>query len=334
MTALRVLLARLTALWRSDDSAFRDELASHLQLHVDDNITAGMPPAEARRQALRRLGGVEAARRRYHEQRSLPWLEHFIQDGRFAIRQLVREPVFACTAVATLGLGLAGAIVIFGFVDAVLIRPLPYPDPGRLVFVTEANAQLPRANLSYPDFLDWKRLRRSFDGFDVFSGRGYVLGGANGGEMVEAARVSDGLFRTLGVSPALGRDFRPGEDLAGAPATVILSDSAWRIRFGSDPSVIGRTIRLSTEPYIVIGVLPRTFQFAPFVGAELFTTLRPSGSCDLRRSCHGLNGVARLRAGVTPAVALEEMTTVARRLEASSRTRTAARARTWRRSRR
>src|SRR6185369_11183167 len=145
--------------------------------------------------------------------------------------------------------------------------------------------------ISYPDYLDWKRLNRVFDSMDVYGGRGYAISTSAGVEMVSGARTSDGIFRTLGVTPVLGRDFYQGEDLPDAPKTVILSYASWQKRFGGKQDIIGQSITLNEIPHTIIGVLPQNFHFAPVANAEFWTTLHPAGNCDERRSCHFLNGV-------------------------------------------
>jgi macrolide transport system ATP-binding/permease protein len=239
----------------------------------------------------------------------------FLQDFRYALRQLRKSPGFACTAILVLTLGMCASVSIFAFVDAALIRPLPYPNPNRLVDVTESVAMIPRANLSYPDYLDWKRLNQVFRSMDVYGGTGYLLRTSAGTEPVPGTRVSDGFFHTLGITPVLGRDFYTGEDLPAAPRTVILSYSTWQNRFGGRKDVIGETVALSGILHTVVGVLPIDFQFAPRGKAEFWTTLHASDSCALRRSCHNFNGVARLKEGVTVATALANMKTIARQLE-------------------
>jgi macrolide transport system ATP-binding/permease protein len=239
----------------------------------------------------------------------------FLQDFRYALRQLRKSPGFGCTAILVLTLGMCASVSIFAFVDAALIRPLPYPNPNRLVDVTESVAMIPRANLSYPDYLDWKRLNQVFRSMDVYGGTGYLLRTSAGTEPVPGTRVSDGFFHTLGITPVLGRDFYTGEDLPAAPRTVILSYSTWQNRFGGRKDVIGETVTLSGVPHTIVGVLPIDFQFAPRGKAEFWTTLHASDSCALRRSCHNFNGVARLKDGVTVATALANMKTIARQLE-------------------
>ena len=238
-----------------------------------------------------------------------------LQDFRYALRQLRKSPAFACTAVLVLTMGICASVSIFAFVDAALIKPLPYPNPNRLVFVTESVPMIPLANLSYPDYLDWKRLNQVFSSMDVYNGTGYLLNTPTGTEPVRGIRVSDGLFRTLGVTPALGRDFYAGEDLPSAPKTVILSYRTWQKRFGGRKDAVGEAVSLSGTPYTIVGVLPQSFQFALGENDEFWTPLHASGSCDLRRSCHGLMGIGRLKDGVSVEMALTEMKTIAHQLE-------------------
>ncbi len=238
-----------------------------------------------------------------------------MQDLRFAFRQFRKNPGFGLTAVLMLALGIGASVAIFAFVDAALIKPLPYADPNRLVAPTETIAAFGRANLSYQDYLDWKRMNKVFASLDVYTGTGYLLRTPTGTEPVPATRVSDGFFRTLGVTPILGRDFYAGEDKPSAPKTVILSYSAWQRRFGGRKDVIGETVSLSGVPMTVIGVLPASFQFAPRGGAEIWAALHPDDPCDLRRSCHSLNGIARLKDGVSVNTAQADTTAIAKQLE-------------------
>ena len=239
----------------------------------------------------------------------------FIQDLRYTLRQLRKSPGFAGTAILILAMGMCASIAIFGFVDAALIKPLPYSNPARLVEVTESVAMIPRANLSYPDYLDWKRLNQVFGSMDVYDGTGYLLRTPSGTEPVPATRVSDGFFRTLGIAPLLGRDFYAGEDLPAAPKTVMLSYTTWQKRFGGSRDVIGETVTLSGVPFTIVAVLPESFQFAPRGNAEFWTTLHASDSCALRRSCHNLTGIARLNDGISVEMALANIKSIARQLE-------------------
>jgi len=317
MRFLRAWLNRFKGLFKKDahERELADELESHLQMHIDDNLRAGMSPQEARRVAVMKLGGLDSTKEAYRDRSTIPLLESLVQDLRFTFRQLRKNPAFTITATVMVALGIGASVAIFAFVDAALIKPLPYKDPSHLLFVTETTPEIPQAAISYPDYLDWKKLNKGFDSLDVYTQRGYILNTADSVENVPGARVSDGIFRTLGIAPLLGRDFYAGEDLPAAPNTLILSYASWQKRFGGKQDIIGQAITVDEAPFVIIGVLPQNFHFAPDENAEFWTTLHPTGGCYLRRSCHNLNGVARLKKGVSMDAALAELTLIAKDLE-------------------
>ena len=318
MRQLRAWILRFKGLFLKDDRErdFADELESHLQMHIDDNIRAGMSPQEARRVAVMKLGGVDQAKEAYRDRATIPFLESVVQDLRFTLRQLRKNPAFTATATAMVALGIGASVAIFAFVDAALIKPLPYQNPSRLLFVTETTPEMPRAALSYPDYLDWNKLNQVFDSMDVYGQSGHVISTDAGMEMVDSARVTAGFFHTLGVSPVLGRDFYKGEDLPDAARTLILSYASWQKRFGGKQDVIGQAIALNETPYTIIGVLPPNFHFAPVGNPEFWSTLNIGAGCFKLRSCHSLNGVGRLKDGVTIDAALADLTRIAKDLEA------------------
>ena len=317
MRQLRAWSSRFKGLFLKDarDRDFADELESHLEMHIDDNIRAGMSPEEARRVAIMKLGGVDQTKEAYRDRSTIPFLESLVQDLRFTIRQLRKNPAFTVTAVAMVALGIGASVAIFAFVDAALIKPLPYRDPSRLLFVAETTPEIPRGVLSYPDYLDWKKLNNVFDSLDVYNQRGYVIPTAAGMEMVDGVRVSAGFFRTLGVAPLLGRDFHDGEDLPEAPRTLILSYASWQKRFGARQDIIGQSVASDDIPYTIVGVLPQNFHFAPVENAEFWTTLNPGAGCYVRRSCHSLHGIGRLKNGVSQEAALADVVRIAKDLE-------------------
>ncbi len=242
-------------------------------------------------------------------------METLVLDIRYALRQLRKSPGFALVAILILTIGIGASTAIFGFVDAALIKPLPYSNPSQLVDVAESAAMFPRSNLSYYDYLDWKRLNQVFTSLDAYNQYGYLLRTPSGTEPVSAVRVSNGFFRTLGVAPILGRDFHAGEDQLEAPQMAILSNGTWKKRFRARKDVIGETVTLSGIGYTIIGVLPQSFQFAPQGDSEFWTTLRADGGCNTRRDCHNLYGIGRLRDGVTVEMALANLKSIARQLE-------------------
>ncbi len=242
-------------------------------------------------------------------------IDNLLHDLRFAMRQLWKTPGFTCTAILMLTLGMCASVSIFVFVDAALLKPLPYRNSSRLVGVFESNGMFTQSNLSYFDYLDWKKRNDVFSSLDAYQGTAFILSTPEGAQRASGARVSDGFFRTLGVTPLLGRDFYQGEDLPAAPRTVLLSYIAWQNRYGGRPDVLGQTVNLNGAPNTIIGVLPRDFHFAPVGSPEYWITLNVSGSCEKRRSCHNLYGVARLRDGVSLQTALANVTLIAQQLE-------------------
>ncbi|MGC4050669.1 MAG: ABC transporter permease [Paludibaculum sp.] len=312
---VRLRLRSLTSRRQLEDD-LDEELRYHFDREMDVNIAAGMSRDEARWAALRSVGGLEQRKEECRDMRGLNLIDNTLQDARFALRQLRKTLGFTVTAMMLLALGMGASVAIFAFVDATLIKPLPYKDSARLLGVFETVPMFPRSNLSYADYLDWKKMNKVFQSLEAFDQRRFILSTPAGAEPVRAARVTDGFFRTLGVAPVLGRDFYAGEDLPSAHRAVLLSYSAWQKRYGGKPEVVGTVATLDGEPSTIIGVLPRDFHFAPVEPAEYWSALHPAGGCDLRRSCHSLYGVARLKDGVTIENALADVKVIAKQLEA------------------
>jgi macrolide transport system ATP-binding/permease protein len=316
MRSIRAWWRRMLGLGRDSqrEQEMADEIESHIQMQAEENQRAGMSPNEARRRALLKLGGAEQMRQAYRERDTLPLIENLLQDLRFAFRQLGKNPGFAATAILILTLGIAASVALFAFVDAALLKPLPYAQPNRLAAVYESAAAFPRSNLSYPDYLDWKRMNKSFQSLEAWSGTGYSLHTHDGVEPVAGIRVTDGFFRTLGVAPILGRDFYAGEDLPSGPRTAMVSYTTWQQRFGGRREVVGQVVSLSDVPYTIVGVLPNNFHFAPRGAPEFWTPFHAESECDLRRSCHGMYGVGRLKDGISLVQAQEELQGIATQL--------------------
>jgi len=294
-----------------------DELRYHLDREIEEGRAAGLAPDEARITALRALGAVSQSMEECRDMRGVSFVEHRIQDLRFALRQLRKHPAFAATAVVMLALGLSANVAIFGFVDAALVRPLPYEDPARLVtaFATrpeKAPVQV-RGNVSYQDLLDWREQSRSFSSIGAYDVRpGFTLMTPEGPLRVPGLSVTAGFFRTLGVTPVLGREFQRDEEGPAAPPTVMLSYATWQIRFGARPDVLGSILTLQGEPHVVIGVLPREFHFTMAQQAAFWTAIRGRQYCWEHRGCRSLETVARLAPGVSPEAAAANLTTVIR----------------------
>ena len=297
------------------DREIRRELDAHIAMRAADNEARGMFPQDARRDALVRFGNSAAIQERTTEADAALWLESLWTDLRYACRQLLRNPGFALTAIVVLALGMGASVAIFAFVDAALIQPMPYAEPTRLMSVYETVPACLLCNVSYQNFLDWRRTNTSFAALEVWGYARYALHVNGGIEPTEGARVSDGLFRALGVTPMLGRDFRPGEDLPGAPRTVLISYGAWQKRFGGSSDVVGKRIQLDDLIFTIVGVLPQNFHFSQRGDAEFWTTLNDPDGCQKRRGCHSLFGLGRLKDGVSVAAAAEEMKAIAAQLE-------------------
>jgi macrolide transport system ATP-binding/permease protein len=295
------------------DHDLEEEMAFHREQAAKEFEAGGTTPEAAHYAAMRQFGNATLLHERSREVVQFR-VETVIQDLRFALRQLRRSPGLALTAILVLALGIGASTAIFAFVDAVLIRPLPYTEPNRLVDVDESEAVFPRSNLSRDDYEDWKRLNTTLKSLEVYGGTGFLLRAGSLSEPVPAGRVSDGFFRILGVTPILGRDFRPGEDKPGQPRIAMLSYGTWMKRFGGRREVVGESISLSGEAYTVVGVLPRSFSFAPRASAELWVPLLDKNGCEARRSCHNLDGVGRLRDGVTVQTASADLKAIAAQL--------------------
>src|SRR5882724_13597460 len=188
-----------------------EEMAFHHEQVEKELVAEGMAPEAARYAAMRQFGNATKLREQSHEVVSFR-AETVVQDLRFALRQWTKNPGFALTAILILALGVGVSVAIFGFVDAALLQQLPYASPERLMSVNESNRESPRWPLSFPDYLDWQRLNKSFSSLDVYSGSGYLLRTPSGAVPVQGERVSGGFFQTLSVRPMIGRDFYPGED--------------------------------------------------------------------------------------------------------------------------
>ena len=311
MSQLRALLFRLAALFHKDgrDRELADELASHIQLHTDDNIKRGMDPATARRNALMRLGGLEAAKERYRDRRAIPFLESLIQDLNYAGRMLRRSPAFTITALSSLALGIGANSAIFAFANSALWRPLPVAHPESLVFAwairEDGNERL------YPptQFADeLARLNGVFSGAATRTddGLSFSFEGSRA-ERIMGEVVSPNYLALLGVKPVLGQGFSEDVRMGRWAPEVVLSHRFWMQRFAGDRGVLGRTILLNNYPFTVVGVTPPEF-FGVVTGwdPELRLPLMPAGESLSQLNLASSNTaqiLARLQPGVSIAQA-------------------------------
>ena len=249
------------------DRELHAEMDAHLAFAVEEYIGDGMKPEEARRQARIRFGGVEAAKELHRETRSLPFLEFLVQDLRYALRAMRREPGFTLFAVLIVGLGIGASATVFSVLSTVLVRPLPFNQPERLVWLANAKREegLSAQTLQVMPFLAFRERNKSFSdlaAYFAFYGVGDSKLQVNGeSERLNALPVSQNFFPLLGVQPQLGRLFLPAECKWNGPKAVLLSHSLWERRFASDPHITGRPITLDDSPVTIVGVLPQSFDF-------------------------------------------------------------------------
>jgi putative ABC transport system permease protein len=305
MRKLRALVLRLSGIFRSrrSEEDFTAELESHIALHIDEAIRAGLTPEEARRQALIRLGGAEQTRQAHRERRTLPWLESILKDLRFGLRMMAHNPGFTVVAVLTLAIGIGASTAIFSAVKPILIDPLPYPHASRLVMLWEIRKDGAPMPVTFGTFQGLSQRSRSFDVLAVFKPwqpAATATSQADRPERIEGQRVSADYFRTLGIAPLLGRDFQVSDDRFRGPNVAILSDRLWRRRFAADPAIVGKQVRLDDELYTVIGIMPAGFENVLNPSAEIWAPLQynPSLPSDGREWGHHLHLVARLKPGV------------------------------------
>ena len=315
---MRELFHRFASFFRQsrDDRELDAEVESHIAFATDEYTRGGMTPEEARRQAMIRFGGREAAKELQRDVRSLPWLECLAQDLRYALRTMKREPGFTAFAILIVGLGIGASATVFSVLNTVLVQPLPFHEPDRLVWIANAepNEGLSGQTLQVLPFLAYKKQNQSFSdmaAYFAFYGKGDSKLTVHGeAERLNALPVSQNFFPLLGVQPQLGRLFKANECKWNAPKTVLLSDGLWKQRFAADPNIVGRAITLDDAPATVVGVMPASFDFgsvfAPGTHMDLYFPFPLTPETD--RWGNTLSVVGRLKPGVTVASAQAEAT--------------------------
>jgi len=321
-TAIRQFLSRLLAVVRRNrsDDGLDEEISGHLDLLTADHIRHGLSLADARAAARREFGGVDQIREQYRDQRGFPWLETFLRDLRVGWRSMLHAPALTAVIVLTLGVAIGANTAIFAIVDAVLLKPLRYDGADRLVTIHEVVRNIrisPQLPVNASHFERWRRSTRSFEDLALLSEINMNLTGSGDPERLNTGRVSANLFRLLGVRAQHGRVFLDEEDRAGQDRVVVLGDGLWRRRFAADPDVVGRTITLDNQPFVVVGVLPRDFWFPKIstlyaipVSADTPEIWKPFGLREAERTPEGDYNcacIARLRRRVTPAQAVADL---------------------------
>ena len=300
MRSLRALLLRSMGILgkRRPDSELSEELESHLAMQIEDNMRSGMNADEARRQALIRSGGMAQSKERYREQTRLPFLETLFQDLRYGARMLRKNPGFTTVAILTLALGIGANTAIFSVVNGVLLRPLPYEDPARLMAVYSSFDGLPHDSAtSPPDFRTLREQNHTFAGLSAWFTESSNLTDAGQPERLVVSVVSANYFSTFGVQPFLGRNFLPSEDKWGAHGVAIASYEFWRSHLNSNPNIAGKTFNLDGEPYSLIGVMPADFVLQEKIQLWVPMAWKPGDSMDSHNN-YFISMLGRLKPGV------------------------------------
>jgi predicted permease len=297
------------------------ELRFHLEQQVQENLAAGMPPAEARRAAIRKLGGWTQIQEECRDMRRTDTIETLWRDLRYALRMLTKNPGFTVVIVLTLALAIGANSAIFSVIDGVLLRPLPYPDGDRIARVFFHSATFPKFPLNPFDFRDFRRLLGSFDSLAGFTRADLQLSGSGQPERFTGFAVTAGFFRVLGLHPARGHEFSSNDEIPGNEQQVILSDRLWRNRFAADPNIVGRKITLDARPFTVAGVMPPGTEHP----GNTYNGVAHGETVDLwwpfafrgdpnQRGSHYLEVIGRLKKGVTAAEAQAEMNALIARI--------------------
>ena len=316
MRAIRAFLCRLSGLFDNQrkDRELAEELESHLQMHIEDNIRSGMTREQARRDALIRSGGLELAKDACRDRRGLPVVETVVRDLRYAARILRRSPGSTAVCVLSLALGIGATTAIFSVQRALLLAPLPYPEPDRLMVVWQGPPEeRSRQPLSSPDYFDYRERNRSFEELGVQTLRWVNLSGDGTPERVWASICTASFLRAVGIEPAAGRLFTDREE-AEKERVVLLSYGLWKRRFGGDPSILGRRINVNREVFTVVGVMPAGYHsprlWRADASPELWAPVQLSRA-DSERDSHWLAAIGRLKRGVSQQAAEKDIKDIA-----------------------
>jgi putative ABC transport system permease protein len=298
---------------RRFDSDLEEEMRFHLAMRAEEERENGIAPEEAQYAARRAFGSAMLLRETSRDLWGWAWLDRLVQDLRYAARVLRKNPGFTAAAVLTIALAIGANTAVFSLLEAVVLRPLPYPEPDRLVTLWTVESKTQYAmNSSYPDFRDWEQQNHVFQSMAAFAGGSLNLTGGAEPQLIDSLRITSRMFEVLGVRPALGRTFSETE----GERVAVISHRLWLRRFGADRNIIGRSIQLDGRPWIVLGVLPSGFHFQPrrFVGdPDIFVPLTPNRD----RTAWFLRIVARLKPGVSEQQAQAEMNAIAAALAQS-----------------
>ncbi|HEY9467464.1 MAG TPA: ABC transporter permease, partial [Vicinamibacterales bacterium] len=313
-------------LWRVPlDQEVDEELALHVELRTRELVERGLDPKTARDIVLSRIGDlgqlkrtcVDLGRKRDREMRLTQWLDERKADVTFALRQLRASPAFTTVAAITLALGIGANSAMFALADATLLRPLPYPQPDRLVMVWTRHPSVPRGGVSPTDLRDWDEQSRTFEALAAVQfgvGGGPLVEGPDGSlQSADRQGVTARFFEVLGVTPVAGRTFQPSDAEPGAPPVVVMSEGLWRTRFGADPSLVGHQVRLNGEPFTVIGIVRDMVQLQRRAQVWSLLVLPPT----VPRNTRFLQTIGRMKPGITLDAAQADLAVIAGRLAQS-----------------
>ena len=292
------------------DDQLNDELQFHVEMRTREFIDAGMDPHAARTRASQQFGNQLLLKERTRDMDTLAWIETLGQDIRYAARILRKNSAFTAVAVLALTLGIGANTAIFSVINGVLLQPLSFPEPNRLLQIFETTTAFGQTVVAYPNFLDWRRTSRSFSGMAVYHADDFNFTSTGEPERLKGIYVSANIFRVLGVGPLLGCSFVAEEDRHGAACTVMLTEGFWKQRFAADPNILGKILTLNGAACAVIGVLPGDLRFKQ--DAKVFVPVEQWNSIELemRESHPGLRAIGRLKPGVTIAAAQSEMAAI------------------------
>ena len=285
-----------------------EEMRFHLEMEVEDRVRSGMPPAEARRTALRDFGGVERFKDEARDVRGIGVMEALAHDVRFTLRTLRKSPGFTAVAVLTLALGIGANTAVYSVVNGTLLRPLPYPGADRVVVLREMDDKRAEMAVTGGNFLDWRQANRTFQAMAVHWNPEFVpmmtILGANTAVRTRVTGVSGDFFRVMGTVPSRGRGFVAEESREGGRRAMVVSHSFWRSHLGSDPNVLGRVLDSEGDPFEIVGVMPAGFAYP--ADTDLWVPLERDGIVE-GRTAHNYAAVARLRPGVSVAQAERDL---------------------------
>ncbi len=310
------------SLWSRIANALRGErlnreIDEEFESHVEEAIAAERDPEEARRA----FGSAMRVREASHAVRVSSKLEDLVQDVRFGVRMLIRNPGFTAVVVLTLALGIGINTAIFAVVNGVLLNPLPFPHPEQLVALHESKPNFANGSISYPNFLDWRKDNHTFAAIGLARSYGFSMTGRGDAAQLSAEFLSDGYFAVLGVRPVLGREFTPADETPGASPVAMISEELWRNRFGGAPNALGQTIILDGKSFSIVGVIPASLklQVSNFQVSDVYAPIPQWDNSILmsRGAGLGFHGIGRLKPGVTITQARADMENVTGNLAAA-----------------